>query len=91
MLLVSWTHWEMQSLSAVVLMHTSICADSHVACYAHMSGCEACLDCVAVYCGMRTYFQRVKKTYRPLTAYAHESTNGEAGSFSADLDSAEKV
>lgn len=45
----------------------------------------------AVYMGMRMYFQRVKKTYRPLTAYTHDSSNGEAGSFSADLDSAEKV
>jgi len=43
------------------------------------------------YLGMRMYFQRVKKTYRPLEAYTHASSNGEAGSFSADLDSAEKV
>ena len=45
----------------------------------------------AVYFGMNLYFQKVKKTYRPLATYTNNSKNTEAGSFTADLDSAEEV
>ena len=48
-------------------------------------------SCFAVYSGMNLYFQKVKKTYRPLTTYTREGKNGEAGAFTADLDSAEEV
>ena len=40
---------------------------------------------------MNFYFQKVKKTYRPLAAYTREGKSAEAGSFTADLDSAEEV
>ena len=46
---------------------------------------------IAVYLGMNLYFQKVKKTYRPLSTYTDNSKNKEAGSFTADLDSAEEV
>ena len=46
---------------------------------------------LAVYLGMNLYFQKVKKTYRPLPTYTNNSKNTEAGSFTADLDSAEEV
>lgn len=45
----------------------------------------------AVYSCMNLYFQKVKKTYRPLATYTREAKNGEAGTFTADLDSAEEV
>lgn len=47
--------------------------------------------CFAVYLGMNLYFQKVKKTYRPLATYTREAKSGEAGAFTADLDSAEEV
>ncbi|DBB05337.1 hypothetical protein WJX82_005298 [Trebouxia sp. C0006] len=47
--------------------------------------------CLWIYSGMNLYFQKVKKTYRPLTTYTREAKNGEAGAFTADLDSAEEV
>ncbi len=50
-----------------------------------------CEFVAAVYSGMNLYFQKVKKTYRPLTTYTREAKNGEAGAFTADLDSAEEV
>ncbi len=40
---------------------------------------------------MNLYFQKVKKTYRPLATYTREAKSGEAGAFTADLDSAEEV
>ncbi|KAL3147330.1 hypothetical protein ABBQ32_002814 [Trebouxia sp. C0010 RCD-2024] len=44
-----------------------------------------------VYLGMNLYYQKVKKTYRPLSTYTNNSKNTEAGPFTADLDSAEEV
>lgn len=46
---------------------------------------------IAVYLGMNLYYQKVKKTYRPLSTYTNNSKNTEAGPFTADLDSAEEV
>ena len=46
---------------------------------------------LAVYLGMNLYYQKVKKTYRPLSTYTTNSKNTESGPFTADLDSAEEV
>ena len=72
--------------------------DEHVVVAVHhlpvpctLLGCTHLPIVIAAYLGMNLYFQKVKKTYRPLSTYIDNSKNKEAGSFTADLDSAEEV
>ncbi len=81
------------SYSAVVLLGKSFskqCTWVHCS-KEQVQGTVPCECVAAVYSGMNLYFQKVKKTYRPLTTYTREAKNGEAGAFTADLDSAEEV